>query len=501
MNNILFSLIISLFAIFTTSVFGGEEVQREKFNNLRIYQVMVEAFQDGDPNRNYSVGYGPSPHHGDIKGITKALPYIKNLGMNTIWLTPIFDSDKGSGLDLRLESTGYFCRDYFKIDPAFGTLTDAREMVDRAHELGLYVLFDGVFGHHKGEVKPSPTGKLPAGANNPVDYPGSLEFYKEVATFWIDQLDIDGWRLDQAYQVPAKYWPEIRSAVETKCAERKQAGETWGTLGYLVAEIWNTAENISKQGYGTVAEPALPSAFDFPLRYNLVQALAVEENGFGLQPAYVLNLGFLNSKKYPGHALPNLMLGNHDLVRFGDLIQRAGLGGPETADYWKRHQCAFSFLTAFTGPITIYYNEEIGAEVPNFAERITQDCVKFDLCDDHVGRTAGKITGLNKNEQALYDYLSTLMGLRARHLALWNGERTNIMAGEHLYADLKTSADEAILYILNTSNEKQIFKINTINLPGNAAKDLLTAENFRPSGPNLEIQVNGLSSRFLMIKK
>ena len=70
----------------------------------------------------------------------------------------------------------------------------------------MYVFFDGVFGHHKGNLMPSPTGKLPVNSSpGVVNYnsPASLDFYKEVATYWIDELGIDGWRLDQAYQVPA----------------------------------------------------------------------------------------------------------------------------------------------------------------------------------------------------------------------------------------------------------------------------------------------------------
>ncbi len=500
MKNIIHRTLFFIALISTNTYLAGSTGKRTQFNTLRIYQIMVEAFQNGDSSRNYEKGYGPSDHQGDIKGITEALPYIKKLGMNALWLTPIFDSAKGSGPDLRLESTGYFCRDYFSIDPAFGTLADARQLVNRAHDMGIYVFFDGVFGHHKGEVKPSPTGKLPTGPNNPVKYPGSLEFYKEVATYWIDELGIDGWRLDQAYQVPVQYWRQIRQAVEAKCEQRRQAGEKWGTLGYMVAEIWSSADNISQQGYGPKDAPGLLSAFDFPLRYNLVQALAIEENGFGRQPAYVLNAGFNNFKKYPPQAIANLMIGNHDLVRFGDLLQRGGFGGPDNPQYWQRHRLAFSFLTAFTGPITIYYNEEIGAEVPGFAARVTENCVDFDLCDDHVARTAGRISNLNENEQALYDYLSRLMTMRAQHQALWNGERTNLAAGEFIYADLKSTATENILFILNTGKNEATFKINTVNLPSSKAHDLISQEVISKKGPNLEFKIAGLSSRFFLIK-
>lgn len=60
------------------------------------------------------------------------MTYIKSLGMNAVWLTPIFDSDAGNGSYPKLDATGYFARDYFKIDPNFGTLEDARELVNTA---------------------------------------------------------------------------------------------------------------------------------------------------------------------------------------------------------------------------------------------------------------------------------------------------------------------------------------------------------------------------------
>lgn len=160
------------------------EDRTTSFNRLRIYQVMVEAFADGDEARGYGSGWGPSHHRGDLRGIIEALPYIADLGANAIWLTPIFDSDRHAESEDRLDATGYYARDYFRIDPEFGTLEDARVLVDRAHELELYVFLDGVFGHHKGDVPRSPQGRAPVGSSGAVEYPASLEFYSEVATLW-----------------------------------------------------------------------------------------------------------------------------------------------------------------------------------------------------------------------------------------------------------------------------------------------------------------------------
>jgi cyclomaltodextrinase / maltogenic alpha-amylase / neopullulanase len=103
------------------------------------------------------------------------------------------------------------------------------ELVDQAHVLGLKVMFDGVFGHHKGALARSPTGLLPADATaasaydgGAANYPGrvvnfndprSTAFYKEVARFWVDTIGIDGWRLDQVYQVPTAALREITTEI------------------------------------------------------------------------------------------------------------------------------------------------------------------------------------------------------------------------------------------------------------------------------------------------
>ena len=470
-----------------------------EFRHLRIYQVMVEAYRDGDPERNYGTGYGNSSHRGDLRGIIQALPYIRSLGMNALWLTPIFDSGAGQGPDPRLEATGYFPKDYFKIDPKFGTFEDARELVDTAHALGMYVLFDGVFGHHKGDVVPSPRGHVPAGDPAQVSWPESLPFYKEVATYWIDTLGIDGWRLDQAYQIPIPMLRELREAIRSAAEKRRRAGEQWGTLGYVVGEVWKRAPNIARYAYGTADEPGLLSAFDFPLRYKLVQVLAVEEKGFGHQPASVLEQGYRTHALYPAHAVPNLMLGNHDLVRFGDLIQRAGYAGPESETYWRRHRCALAFLAAFSGPITLYYGEEYGDEIAGFSTAVSaQDgCVQKGLCDDHVARNDGKISGFTEQQKALQNFVRRLFALRAAHPALWRGERRNLLATQHLYLDLKYAGTDSILFAMNTGPATEYLRLAQFNGLRQKFRDAFSGELFDPADERM-IELPGLSVKFLI---
>ncbi|MBM7557360.1 alpha-amylase family glycosyl hydrolase [Halanaerobacter jeridensis] len=490
--------------------------QNKRFNKLRIYEVMVEAYQDGDSSADYGVGYGTSDHRGDIKGITEAMPYIASLNVNAIWLTPVFNSEGNDAID----ATGYYADDYFAIDPKFGTEEEFRELVETAHEHGLYVLLDGVFGHygHANEQLVSPKGNKTVAAKEinsdalgllgyKVKYPESLNYFKEVATYWIEEYNIDGWRLDQAYQLYQNghnYWSDIRQVVEEVAQQREQNGKQWGTLGYMVGEIWDGSGNqIANEGYG---QNGLQSAFDFPVRYSLTQVLATQEDasvswGYN-QPASKLagDYGINNRQQYPDYAQPNLMLTNHDLVRFGDLIQRAPhLGyGPENYDYWKRHKAAFSFMASYTGPITLYYGDEIGEEVEGYVN--DQDSVNGEVIyDDHASRDGGEVAGFTSQEEDLKNYLSKVMTIRKNHPALWNGDYKFLTLNDDIYSVLKTDPEsgEEIIYILNAGLNQTT--VSNLDVEALTLEDLMTGEIIDAS-KNYDIQINGLSSRFLLVK-
>ena len=482
------------------------------FCELRLYQVMVGTFVDGSPEHNPIGGYGPGPHTGDIKGVIQALDGIKAMGFNAVWLTPIFDSAAGSPqhrhsgekvVNPRLDGTGYYPRDYFKVDPQFGTAQDVRDLITAARQRDLKIIFDGVFGHHKGNVTPSPSGLVPAASNRPADYfnnpstypgevvdfdnPKSLAFYDEVARYWIDVYGIDGWRLDQAYQVPNR--PMARLVKSISAASKDQ-----GRLGYVVGEIWGTAERI-RASLGTTEEPALPSAFDFPTRYALVQILATGEDGTKGKPAATLQEAWAMGAHatYPDHAIMNLMLGNHDLVRFGDLIQRAGKGEPRSEVYWARHRLAFTFMAAWSGPITTYYGEEVGAEVAGFSMKIRQNCGELQKCDDHIARNMVKLPGINAKDRevlpkalALRAYLTELMALRKVSPALYAGARTHLYSDRQLYVDLKTLGAEKFVFVMNVSDLPR-----TISLTPSALSEVELAGAERMIG---DIQVQTSSS-------
>jgi alpha-glucosidase len=111
-----------------------------------IYQIYPRSFYDSNHD-----GIG------DLPGITSKLDYLQNLGIDAIWLSPIYPSPN--------KDFGYDISDYEAIDPKFGTLADFDQLVREAHTKGIRVVLDGVFNHtsdqHSWFQKTRTTGNNP----------------------------------------------------------------------------------------------------------------------------------------------------------------------------------------------------------------------------------------------------------------------------------------------------------------------------------------------------
>ncbi len=375
------------------------------WRELSIYQVMVGSFQHGEGGATgYSDMWGPAGHrkNGNLRGIINALDYIKDLGMNAIWMTPVFDSTNGQGGE-KLQATGYFCTNYFKIDPKFGTEAEFDELVEKAHERGIYIILDGVFGHHGGVNEPSPNGKYintQTSANirgtdsGNISYPGSLDYFKEVLRYWMNR-GVDGWRLDQCYQVYQgghNYWNDLRLEVEAVCQERKNRGEQWGTLGYMVGEDWASAGNIT-----VTRQDGLKSVMDFDGKDNLVNL----SSGVG-------SIGWFLSTDAAGRGYsdagvnPTIFLSNHDTARVGDAVDIDNA----TEQLMARHAA----VACYSGPACTYYGDEIGDK-------------RGDGNPDNWARTSGRIdvNSFTANERRVHDYVAKVFKARGENPALWRG--------------------------------------------------------------------------------
>lgn len=413
-------LLAFIAAVFGKNVSAQVAQAPDEQKNLAIYQIMVASYQHSpDGAVGYNAMWGPDGHtkNGNLKGITEALDNIASLGVNAIWLTPIFDSSTAFGGE-KLQATGYFTNDFFKIDPHFGTEADLHELIEGAHARGIYVFLDGVFGHHGGVSTPSPSGHMldvtettsdrPDGGTGNIKYPGSLDYIKELATYYINEYGIDGWRLDQAYQATQgghNYWNEIRHAVEAASAARKEKGEKWGTLGYMVGEDWGTADVINR---GVYRDGGLLSAFDFDGK-ELISGQMHNPTSAGLENGWDDVQTVLSSPTARGYlndnVIPNLFLSNHDGARLADHF------APADPLYYNKIKTRNAILAAYSGPITLYYGDE-------YADRSNET---FGGQPDNVGRTSGHLEPRTIGERNLRDYISHALNFRRNNPAMWRG--------------------------------------------------------------------------------
>ncbi|MBD5370769.1 MAG: hypothetical protein HDR80_06430 [Bacteroides sp.] len=400
------------------------------WRELSIYQIMVGSFQHSDNGTSgYSDMWGPSGHrtNGNLRGVIESLDYIKGLGMNAIWLTPIFDSTNGNGGE-KLQATGYFCTNYFKVDPKFGTEADFDDLIRECHDRGIYVILDGVFGHHGGVNQASPEGKwITTRDNTPnvrgteagnIVFPASLDYFKEVIRYWMER-GVDGWRLDQCYQVYQgghNYWNDLRKEAEKVAAERKARGEQWGTLAYMVGEDWTSAGNIT-----TTQQDGLKSVMDFDGKDNLVNL----SSGVGSCGWFLSNDAASRGYRDSG-VNPTIFLSNHDTSRVGDFVDVSS--SPEKL--MTRHAA----VAAYSGPTCTYYGDEIGDKSGNGNA-------------DNKARTSGRISGFNTNEQKVHDYVAKVFKARGENPALWRGtvERTQQNGAEVITKTDASSGNKVVV--------------------------------------------------------
>lgn len=224
----------------------------------------------------------------------------------------------------------------------------------------------------------------------------------------MDKYGVDGWRLDQAYQAVQgghNYWTEISAAVDSVASARRERGEQWGTLGYMVGEDWGDADCIN---HGVYKDGGLRSAFDFDGKERISGPMQ-DITSAGLENGYMdivttlsapVARGYLNNE-----VIPNLYLTNHDGYRLADHFD------PADPHYYAKMKERHAILAAYSGPITLYYGDE-------YADRSaeTQGGQK-----DNIARTSGHLEPRNAAEADLRDYIAAAMKMRAENPAMWRG--------------------------------------------------------------------------------
>ena len=292
---------------------------------------------------------------GNLRGIIEHIPYLKELGVDVIYMTPIFRSNT---------SHKYDTIDYYAVDPSLGDENDLHELVDKAHANGMRVMLDGVFNHtspdffafkdikengKKSEYydwyyldsddisfgsrteKPSYQSFAYVGMMPKLNLsnPETADYVTGVACHYIKEFGIDGWRLDVADEIGHSFWKKFRKAVKAVNPDALLVGEVWHfSPDFLQGDEWDSVMNYAF--YKNIGE--------------MICEGHITPSGFLSQQ------GFLNGE-YHSAVLPVLwnLIDSHDPSRF---LYRAGGDKGKLA-------LAAAFQRLTPGTPFIYYGDEV----------------------------------------------------------------------------------------------------------------------------------------------
>lgn len=407
---------------------------------------------------------------GDLQGVLERFDYLRDLGVNALYLNPLFESDSNHGYDVR---------DYYRIDSRFGNQALLREVIARVHDAGWHILLDGVFNHssvnfyafkdvrERGEdseykdwyfIKQFPV-RVEEGQDTYETFGTShsmpklntqnsetREFLLDVAAFWIREFGIDGWRLDAPMEVPHDFWRELRNTVRALREDAYLVGEIWESPGeWVQGDMFDAVTNYPWRGatYSYFVQNEMsPTEFEDRLR-ALRDACPPEAT------ERMLN-----------------MLSSHDADRLSTRCKDNAL---------LIGQCIL-FQMTYPGVPCIYYGDEIGMEGG----------------DDPKNRRAFNWDA-RQWDNGLRDFYKRLITLRHEHTALRRGGyRTALLHDEQrLFGYFREYDTEKILALFNSSDTEQCAEVNLPEDLGTASFSLWmdTGADFKQEGSMLYVKI------------
>ncbi|MCJ7624561.1 MAG: glycoside hydrolase family 13 protein [Anaerolineaceae bacterium] len=404
-----------------------------------FYQIFPDRFANGDqridpPNVKPWITtpsmYGF--HGGDLAGIQMKFDYLLDLGVNAIYLNPIFQAASNHRYDTM---------DYFRIDPKLGSTKDFIEFIETAHKNDIRVILDGVFNHcgrgffafndilENGKHSPYRewfhVHTFPVDAYSPGearDYaawwnhkslpkfntsnPSVRAYLLDVARHWIN-LGADGWRLDVPNEIDDdSFWSEFRSIVKTENPE-----------AYLLGEIWHADPHW-------VDDDHFDALMNYPTRETILDLL---ENNISTSHFADKVEGFLNLYSIENTFVMYNSLGSHDTARIFTLFD---------GDV-RKVKLAFLFIFGYPGVPAIYYGDEIGT--PGGKD---PGCRRAFLWDS------------SKWNHEIRNWIMKLIRLRKRYESLQTGSFKRLLVDDtqRVYVFARTLRDEFLIFALNSSS-------------------------------------------------
>ena len=454
-----------------------------------VYLIMPDRFADGDPandrpaasNGRYDRSDPMAYHGGDLRGIREHLGYLHDLGVNTLWLTPVW---KNTDSDYH----GYHVVDFYALDDHMGSMSEYQALLADAHRQGMKVLIDYVVNHtgpHHlwANDPPTPTwfhgspahhlepaytftglvdphasprenlntldgwfaGKLPD--LNPDD-PALALYLAQNAMWWTEIAQLDGFRLDTFPYSTRQFWSGWHERLRQVYPQINAVGE----VADGDSTITSFFEGGRKQFDGV--DSGLATVFDFPLRDALRDVVI---KGAPIEKIVEV---LRHDALYPHPETLVTFIGNHDQQRFLS----------EKGSSPAKLKAACALLLTLRGIPQIYSGDEIAMPGGNDPDN-RRDFPGGFPGDPHNAFTAA---GRTAEQQDVFAYVQALLALRQSHAALRTGKQWHIGWGDTYYAFLRELPEEKLLVVYNNASKAQTLDIPVENTPLETAQQLQT---------------------------
>jgi glycosidase len=463
------------------------------------YQIFPERFADGDPSNNPEncLPWGSEEdsiykfYGGDLQGVMDHLDELSDMGINSIYFTPIFESPS---------SHKYDTTNYYKIDPAFGTNELFGELMAKAHQRGIKVMLDAVLNHcgwfhpfWQDVVKHGRNsqyydcffiarepilnfemeeGKLPKVG---LDERGRLNYATFAFTplmpkwntahplvkehllgairYWTETYHVDGWRLDVSNEVPHAFWREFRQMVKQINPDIYILGENWdNSYPWLLGDQFDGVMNYE---------------LTYPIWFLLGEKGMVKEKFDVLQYQQAINQLLVS---YPKHTLPVMynLIDSHDTPRILSIV----------GDQIEKVKLAYLLQFTFAGAPSIYYGSEIGLAGP---EGYNRRCMPWDAL---------------KQDQDLRLFVKKLIELRKQNPVFAEVDIEWLLVdNEHQAFIFKKELNGSQLIVMVNTNEESISLKSPGSMHNSAFQDLMTERKIKL---NSEIKLEKLGFKLLL---
>lgn len=383
--------------------------------NATIYEVNVRQFTP----------------EGTFKAFEAHLPRIKKMGIDIIWLMPIHPI----GIEKRKGTLGsyYSVKDYYGINPEFGTKADFKHLVDKIHSMGMYVIVDWVANHsswdnplakehpdwytktEEGDFQPTPWYDWDDVIDFDYDKPGIRQYMTEAMVYWVKDFNIDGYRCDTAGFIPTDFWDNARAEMDAVKPV------------FMLAE-WESRDLHQK-------------AFDMTYSWTFWDKMAAvtrDKKSISGLVEYMAH----DVSTFPRDGYRMLFTDNHDMNSWNkNMVYNFGSG----------LEASIVLTGTVNGMPLVYGGQEAGLDRSlAFFEKDVIDWSKMPY------------EGLFK----------TLFDLKHRNHALWNGKEGGVMVRiyndkmEQVISFSRTKDKDRVIPIINYSDKPVTVKLNAKHLKG-----------------------------------